>query len=675
MGLLSGDEFRLLFAVLLNLLTLWASWRLARRLTDDRLDAAGDALLLYYLVQYAAVCVPGALSALHPLTIGAVALLCSGAIGLAGSLRWGRRPKVLLAIPPRSGVVLLGASAFALAYLAALIWHQHPLPVMSNDAITYHLPAAVQWLQAGRLGLYEAWYYNPANAYSPLAGSAFIAWLIAPMGNDTLARFVAVGPLVMLFVALLNLCRRLGADAGVASLVAGAAVLSRPMVSQAVLTKDDLFVAAFFVILIDALAAARMNSRTGPWRAGIALGLLLATKYTVLLSLPLVLLMLNREALRPKRVVVIAAWAVILAGPWYLRNWRLSGNPLYPTEISIAGQVIFPGMLRVTRSALLSTPRGVWEVFTGGYYGMPAVVLGVAAFGWGAGLIAAGRRALREPLVRTCLIGPVVGVALFIALAPYGEMRFAYPSIALLFAAGAIGLVPMPWTAQVVAGALAMLLAAMTAFIPQKAATFAGVGAAGAALCLLAYVLRRVALVRVGVPIAAATAASMAMLIMMYDYVRVPKEDALVAWRLQYGPIADVWGHVRNELPRGATVAYANTFFTYPLQGFALDHAVVHAPTRAGLEDFSGMPAIPRQITGEAIVTNVVALLRENPDRDEWLRRLRHSGAQYLVVARQDPAAPEQNVTPPEIVMIEQEPARFTRLFDNEAGSVFKINW
>ena len=50
----------------------------------------------------------------------------------------------------------------------------------------------------------------PSCSSSPLGGSAFIAWLIAPVQNDSVARFVAVGPLLMLLVAMLNLCRRLG---------------------------------------------------------------------------------------------------------------------------------------------------------------------------------------------------------------------------------------------------------------------------------------------------------------------------------------------------------------------------------------------------------------------------------------------------------------------------------
>ncbi|MEO6435928.1 MAG: hypothetical protein ABIP55_09220, partial [Tepidisphaeraceae bacterium] len=261
MSLLAADEFRLLYAVLLNALVLWASWRCARRWNDDALRAAGDAGLLFYLVQYVSVCGTGLAGAMHPLTIVLVALLTSSAMAVVGGRRAQQPQSPGIAMPELSAALLTGAIAFVLAYLATIVWHQRMLPVLSNDALTYHLPAAAQWLQTGKLTFYEAWFYNPANSYSPLGGSAFLAWLMAPIGNDAIARFVQVGPALLLMIAMLNLCRALGASIGVAALIAAACMLARPFMSQTILAKDDLFVAAFFILLIDALRRERLEDR------------------------------------------------------------------------------------------------------------------------------------------------------------------------------------------------------------------------------------------------------------------------------------------------------------------------------------------------------------------------------------------------------------------------------
>ena len=681
MALLTGDELRLLYAFLLNAAVLWAGWRAGRRLNpDDRLAAAGDACLVYYLIQYLAVCVPGLVSALHPLTIAAMAIVLAGAIGLAAS-RIKPPPSISASTPFRSQLTLIATCVFIASYLIGLIWHQRPVPVMSNDAITYHMPAAVQWLQTGRLGLYEAWYYNPANSYSPLAGSAFIAWLVAPLGNDVIARFVQVGPLVMVFIALLNLCRRLGTDLGVAAIVALIVVMIRPFMSQAVLSKDDLFVAAFFVMAVDALSRERLEGRFGPLRAGVAIGLMLATKYTVLLSFPLLLLTINR-AWTWRRVAIMLFCALILAGPWYARNSFLTGNPLYPTQVKLLGLTIFPGMMHVQRSHLLRTAAGAWDVFTGGYYGMTVTLACVAIVTWLAALIVAGKRALRESLVRTCVLGPPLGIAIFVLAAPYGEMRFVYPAIALLLATLAIVLSRLPWWMQIALAGIVAIVAAATAFPP-----FIALPLTRGALAATALAVGVVALDRFAIPLRrfapyAAGIAGLALAMFAYvhwsAYIDTLEHDSAVAWSYPepdaYGPIGDLWGYVRGEIPRGATIAYANTYFTYPLMGFRYDHRVIHVPTRKDVEHFRFLPPLDRTVTGEEIVTNIVKQMRKDPDRNQWLRRLQQSGADYLVVGKRIPAHGFKSSPPPELEFVADDD-HFKRVFDNEDGSVFEVKW
>jgi hypothetical protein len=642
----------------------------------------------------------------------------------------------------RARIVAAGAIVFVLGYLGSLIVHQRKLPVISNDAITYHLPAAVQWLQTGRMGLYEAWYYNPANSYSPLGGSVFLTWLMAPMQSDVIARFVAVGPLIMLMIAMLNLCRRLGVDGGVAALIAATCVLARPFASQAILAKDDLFAAAFFVILVDALSRQRLSTRSGPFRVGIALGLLLATKYTVLLSLPLLLLMVNR-AWTLRRMLIGAGVALVLAGPWYLRNIRMTGNPLYPSDVTIGGVRVFAGMMDVAHSRLLTTPRGVWEVFVAGYYGLTRPMAFVLIAAWAIAALTAvwairrsrdpdddaavgsrthttttaaaatppssassrspsptpRRYTLADPLVRTIVLGPLLGIGIFIAVAPYGEMRFAYPSVALLFAALALAFRALPWSAGVAIGGIFVLLAAVTAFRPDLSWMFIASGVAIALPAMLITLAPRRTARHIVLALGGVATIVLGLYAFVYfeSYVRQTEADSAVAWSNPgvYGGIGELWQFVRTDdtaavaagsdtnstagagsrIPRGATIAYANTFFTYPLMGYRFDHRVVHVPTRHDLERFTELPHLPRKVSGEELVTEMVAELRKDPDRTAWLRRLRESGAQYLIVAKYDPAAPAQKVVAPEMTFAEQDPQRFVRVFDNDAGRVFRIAW
>jgi hypothetical protein len=306
---------------------------------------------------------------------------------------------------------------------------------------------------------------------------------------------------------------------------------------------------------------------------------------------------------------------------------------------------------------------------------------------------------LADPLVRTCILGPLVGVAIFVFAAPYGEMRFAYPSIALLFACIAIAIRGLPWAVGVIIAAAIMLLCAFTAFRPELTWIFVVTGAVVALPAMSIALTPRRTAKRTVLALGGVGAIVLGLFAYVYfeSYVRQTEADSAVAWSNPgvYGAIGDLWQFVRGDesetsgatdaaavaasagsrVARGATIAYANTFFTYPLMGYRYDHRVVHVPARRDMEHFSDLPHLPRKLTGEELVTAIVAELRKNPDRDAWLRRLRESGAQYLVIAKYDPAKPTEKIVPPEMVFAEQDPQHFVRVFDNDAGSVFRIVW
>ena len=82
-----SPEARLFYLLALNALVLWSAWRMASRMNADRIDAIGDAGLIFYLVQYLSVCAVGVMGCLGPLTIGAVAVVLSAAMLFAGARR------------------------------------------------------------------------------------------------------------------------------------------------------------------------------------------------------------------------------------------------------------------------------------------------------------------------------------------------------------------------------------------------------------------------------------------------------------------------------------------------------------------------------------------------------------------------------------------------------------
>src|SRR5262249_18587817 len=103
-----------------------------------------------------------------------------------------------------------------------------------------------------------------------------------------------------------------------------------------------------------------------------------------------------------------------------------------------------------------------------------------------------------------------------------------------------------------------------------------------------------------------------------------------------YGDLAEAWICLRDEIPAGQTLAYANTFYVYPLYGPDTDRGVVCAPLRADLKHIRDLPRIPQPLTGEQIVPAVARLTIAEADEGAWLKNLRKSGANLVLIAKAD---------------------------------------
>jgi hypothetical protein len=568
---------------------------------------------------------------------------------------------------------------FVACYVACAVWNQRVIPQIANDPLTYHLPAAVQWLQQGRLTPYETWYYNPANTYSPLAGSTFIAWWLAPLGNDVLARFAQAPALLLLFVAMVQIIRALGISTTLAALIATGAVTSRPFISQTILAKDDLFVAAFFAAAVAGLTRVKLSDRLGPWRIGVAVGLLLATKYTALVSIPILLLAIDaprRVGWKRREWFIAIACALVLAGPWYLRNAMLSGNPLYPLDLPL-----LHGMFGTGVSPELRTLRGIVSTLVTGYYSTTWLVAITLVILWLWATIVSARRLWRNPLPRLCILGPLIGIGLFVWLSPYPEVRFAYPSLILLFACGGIVAQSVrQLNAMLVVGAILLLLGVITGFVPQLLIRLLpwalGFAAAAVMLAWLASRLRpenRAGVLTIG---AIVLVAAIGCLVYMYfsAFIVNPhngyRASIAPTWREVYGPIADAWHHVRERTPSGATIAYTNTYYTYPLYGFDLSRRVVYVPTRPGVRRLYDLLPARRRLTGDEIVEYVSSELAKNADRNTWLANLAERDADLLFIAKPGHGVLE---SVPELGFARQDSQRFAPVFENAAAVLFEV--
>ena len=253
--------------------------------------------------------------------------VAAGALAGAGA-RFREAPIILSATGVILGVILLVA-------LAA--------PSSNGDAMQYHLPRVMMWLQQGSIAHYPA-AYLPQLYYPPLAGWDILHLQILS-GGDRFANTVQWFSLAGCGIAASLLAREMKQTFGVQVLAAVVAVTLPIGLVQGSSAQNDL-VAAFWLLAF-ALLAIRYLHGPGAGRllfCGLALGFALLSKgttYAVAPPLAAMLLLYGIIRLRRRKetgyrpygrlagaAAVILAVALLLNGGHYARNQELFGHPL-----------------------------------------------------------------------------------------------------------------------------------------------------------------------------------------------------------------------------------------------------------------------------------------------------------------------------------------------------------
>lgn len=274
---------------------------------------------------------------------------------------------------------LLAASAGLALVYAGIAWRLRVEPPgLGPDDLSYHLSAVAVWQRFGDLRMLKFAVGDWSPSFYPVLPELSAWTLLAPFGDsDVLARWSQLPFALFSLVAVAAIARRLGLSRRSTALsVILYGSLKRVLVLSFTASNDH--VAAFFTLAaLDAALAAGRHPRPGRFAAtGLALGLLLASKYLGLYNAATVLAVLavsfvarrrnwnfERSAVAlPGLMGLLAAVMLATGGYTYLRNAVTAGNPVYPAPVYLFGQEILQGEKETSVAVRRDSPEGAIDI-------------------------------------------------------------------------------------------------------------------------------------------------------------------------------------------------------------------------------------------------------------------------------------------------------------------------
>lgn len=703
---------RWLLFVLLNLLAGSIAAIVAvrsTRATRSAGDLLANGLTLFFAQVVLIQTALGVVGWLNPWAVVALLAVIFGAIWLVArkqgwlehvSTNWGEDLRsigqFLNRARPRQAIFCLALWVAVGLALNALV-----VPTTFWDALSYHLPVPVSWMQSQRLTVAYVPLTDVANSYFPGNGELLYLWVLSPLRNDLLVRIVPWAMWLILGASLFRACRKLRVSPE-GSLAASVMILFLPVVlAQATELALDLTSTVFFVLAFGHLLEFWQNPRSEPLiMFSLSAGLFMGVKYSapaywLLLMVGLaVALGQNRRAIGARGafryVLVFLLGTTLLGGYWYVRNTLLTGNPLYPVELGLFGHTILSGAFDEAHYfnrialALGDIPPGVFAAASRISLGFP--FLGCLVL---AGLVVVleamrpqwASRAGRGPWATWGVVLMMLGGSLVLYVnSPYSTMQL-FPGDTLDARHVAVGtrlgmiswvlcampvarmldkhprfletlwLILGPFIAYPLLASYEMPILWDRLMSPQQAL------GAGILVAVGAFLLRVVPLSRfrpVGragpyrhAPVLLGVAAVLLAGVVLYG-VRLFREqfrsDVYIG---RYGETALAWEWVVDNV-QNARVAFAGSALSYPLAGPDLQNQVRYVNIGSGLDDryhrFEG------------------ADYRAAMDYGTWLGNLDQWGADYLVVS---------NTVEDEWAMA--HPERFRTVYEDATTRVYQV--
>lgn len=562
-------------------------------------------------------------------------------------------------------------------------------PPFGWDDLNYHFTFAVEWLKSGTLATPIVVSDYPAPSYYPLNGSFFFYWLMIPFRNVFLADLGQVPFFAVVFLCMVSIGKKIGLKSR-HSLFAAILLAGMPnYFKQLSIAYVDVMVAAFFLLGINFLFSLQedFNGRNALLSA-LSAGLLLGTKviaipHVLMLCLFFFWMLLARfKKARPSQIIlflaIFTAGVLLTGGFSYVKNYFLTGNPLYPLNVKVLNLTIFKGILGGeflnTADNSFSLEKLLFHEGVGAgflLFAIPGLILAVMAL-------------LRKKTPHRPSLGFLFGVVIALYLVyRYGvglpNARYLYPWFAVCFMLAIWGIGAFSINSKIIDYALIVCTLASTAELAKRTELITSF-ILSAIIFVLFLKIKRIKPFLLAKPaITFLIFFIFGAFLLQYLYMDYAKNEfsryKLSQKKSGFWPEAiDGWIWL-DQNTSGNKIAYVGRPVPFPLYGSSFKNDVFYVSVnnvfpqlhyykdswyscKGTSEDFHKVLMEPNNYRGKA-------------DYSQWLENLSDSGADYLFVYSLHQTKTIQ--FPIEDNWARQAPDKFSLAFTNSTIRIYKI--
>lgn len=233
----------------------------------------------------------------------------------------------------------------------ATFFYSQLVPLAEIDSMGYHLPIVTQLLDTGSLwNVFHAAYVGP-NTFFPANHEMLQAFVMIFTNSINLNYLITLLGFLLFYQALADLTRQRKISKSLLFLSILAVAVVPFLFKQLLNFQVDLFLFFLFGSAVAWLFSAFLNDRSGGGRQDLAkfflvLGLVIGTKYNGLpqsvMLIPLILAVFFHYRKSLQTILWMPLLSLLTGGFWYIRNWIVAGNPMYPFQLH-AGPIQFEG--------------------------------------------------------------------------------------------------------------------------------------------------------------------------------------------------------------------------------------------------------------------------------------------------------------------------------------------